>query len=677
MKRSGTGRNVEQMLQSSPRDNGQTALAMVLTCLGCPVSPWELEAVDNAADLVRGARTRGFFAEGCRMTARELRTAPLPAIVHWRSRSFVVVSRIRGNRVWVNDPEQGLQVLSMREFEAGFSNTAVCFAGQEGAERKAERSPVGELFARFPAAAFLMGVAQVFISACCAAAVIFLRLYAAGVSGTAPLLCVPMALLLAAAVFQSWLRRRCERELRERASRYCADRMGEKSPLFFRRVQMHQVAYACESCGAVGAAIKLDVHTMWLWTAGVCLILTAIQDLWAGAAVLAAAAVFALWANGKEGILCSRAKRAGRDRFRLEHGTARRLNRMESLSGERRRYFEQWLFQAGGQPASGTPGGLLWAWGLFAAVTLAAVLSICLAHMAAGWLRLEETVGCAGAALFFVGMMSALPRRVGERAELRAIGETFEALFRESPVQTQRSALSVSVEDPEELTVQNIDLPPVREEDTGFRGVSLNVARGEVLSVWVEGGDRLTLSRLIAGMTVPVQGGVYIGGTDVQELREEELYQRVTLLGRGIPLPCGTVRENIAAGCGDISDFAVVQAASDALLHERVLLREKGYDTPARLLSTGERVLLEFACAFARETPFLVADACTRQLDPETERKLLARARSRGAGVVLVTDRGPFFRWADTVCRIEEGRVTLRERMEIVDWEGQTLVQSK
>ena len=44
---------------------------------------------------------------------------------------------------------------------------------------------------------------------------------------------------------------------------------------------------------------------------------------------------------------------------------------------------------------------------------------------------------------------------------------------------------------------------------------------------------------------------------------------------------------------------------------------------------------------------------------------------------MLVTDRGPFFRWADTVCRIEGGQVTLRERVEIVDWEGETLVQNK
>lgn len=677
MKKNRTGRNVVQMLQSGPQDNGQTALAMVLTCLGCPVSPWELEVMDSAADLVRGARARGIYAEGCRMTAKELRAATLPAIAHWRFRSFVVVSRIRGNRVWVNDPEEGLRILTMKEFEAGFTGVVVCLAGQDRAGQKVERPRAREFFARFPAAALLMGVAQAFISVCCGAAVFFLRLFVGGVSGTAPMFCVAMALLPAVAVFQASLGRRCERELRGRASRYCAKELRKKSPLFFRRVQTHQVAYACESCGSVGAAVGLGVHTMWLWTAGTCLTLIAAQDPWAGAAALAAAAVFAPAVSGREELLCSEAKRVGRDRFLLNHQTAHRLDRLDSLSGEHRRYFEQWLYQAGGRAASSASNRLLWEWCLFAAAALAAVLSVCLVRMAAGQLRLEETAGCVGAALFFVGAMSALPRRVGEQAVLRAIQETFQGLFRVSSVQTPKSSAPVSVEDAEELTVQNVDLPPVREGDTGFRGVSLSVRRGEVLSVRVTGGDRLTLSRLISGMAAPAQGSVYIDGANLQELREEELYRRVTLLGRGIPLPHGTVRENITAGCGDISDFAVAQAASDALLHERVLLREKGYDTPARLLSSGEQVLLEFACAFARGTPFLVADTCTQRLDTETERKLLAGARGRGAGVVLVTDRGPFSRWADTVCQIEEGRVTLRERVEIVDWEGQTLVQSK
>lgn len=679
MKKNGTGRRVVQLFQSGPQDNGQTALAMVLNCLGCPVSPWELEPVESAADLVKQARARGIYAEGCQTTIRELCAAPLPAIAHWRFQSFVVVSRIRGGRVWINDPEDGLRVLSLKEFEAGFTGAVVCFAGQGGAHQDAPPPRARTFFARFPAASLLMGLAQVFICVCCSMAVIALQMSIVGVGGTVPLLLTETLLILAASLFQLWLRRRCERGLRRQAARYCAERLEEKPPLFFRRVQMYQVAYACESCGTAGAAMAgLALDTMRLWTAALCLALLAVQDIWAAAAALPAAAVFTAAVRSREDTLCSEAKRAGRDRFVLKHQAAERMDRMDSLRGEHRRYFEQWLYGAGSaRTAPQTAGRLSWYWCVFAALETALALCAGMLHRAAGGGSAEKMAGCAGTALLFAWAMSALPRRVEARALLRSVQETFACLFREGTAQQSGTSAPPSVDGAETLTVQSVDLPPAREGDVGFRDVSLTVRRGEVLSVLVTGGDRLALSRLIAGIAAPAQGAVYLGGTDVKELRQEELFRRITLLGRGVPIPFGTVRENIAAGCGDISDLAVAQAASHALLHERLLLREKGYDTPAGLLSSGEQVLLEFACAFARGTPFLVADGCTGRLDAETERALMDEARRRGLGVVLVADGGTPFRWADAVCRIEDGHVTLLERAEIVDWGGQTLVQSK
>jgi len=672
------------MFQSGPGDNGQTALAMVLTCLGVPASPWELETVESAADLVRTARSRGLFAEGCRMTCRELRTAPLPAIVHWRFRSFAVVSRIRRGRVWVNDPEDGLRVLSLKKFEEGYTGVAVCFARPDGAGENRKPPKARDFFARFPAASLLLGSAQVFISVCCVTAVASLRMFAESASGTgggrggaAPLFLTSALLLPAAALFQAALCRRCEGALRRQASRHCAQELEKKSPLFFRRVQMCQVACACEGCGAAGAAAAgLGLHTMRLWTAAACLGLIAVQDPWAAVAAALPAAAFIAAAHGQEELLCAEARRAGRDHFALNHQTAQRLDQLNGLSGEHRRYFEQWLYTAGGRPDFRAKDRLGWYWYVFAAVDLAAVLCVCLLRAAAGQLESGALTGCVGAALFFAGAMGALPRRVEARAVLQAARETFEGLFQKNTAQAFRPSVRNAPQDAEELTVQDVCLPPSREGGAGLQGVSLTVRRGEVLSV-LSDGDGRALSRLIAGIAAPAQGTVYLGGIDARELREEELYRCVALLGSGIPLPHGTVRENIAAGCGDISDFAVAQAASDALLHERVLLQEEGYDTPASALSDGERVLLEFACAFARRAMFLVADACTDRLDPDTERALMAAARGRGAGVALVTDRAEPFRWADAVCRIEEGRVALLERAEIVDWEGQKVVRSK
>jgi len=47
----------------------------------------------------------------------------LPCIVHWRQKHFVVVYRIKNDKVWVADPATGLITYSRAEFEKNWANT--------------------------------------------------------------------------------------------------------------------------------------------------------------------------------------------------------------------------------------------------------------------------------------------------------------------------------------------------------------------------------------------------------------------------------------------------------------------------------------------------------------------------------------------------------------------------
>lgn len=668
-------KRIVQMLQSGPEDNAQTALAMVLTSLGSRVNPWELPAMESAADLITQARLRGMYAEGHRMTAKELCSAPLPAIVHWRYRSFAVVDRVSRGRVWLCDPEEGMRVMSLREFEGGFTGVAVCVAGQGEVPREGKKPRARALFRKFPAATLALCVLQVFLCVCCAGAVLALRLLAEdGGRRGAWLFCAAAALQLGTALAQNLLLRKYEVQLRQSAAESCSRQIGRKSQLFFRQVQLHQLACACDSCGWVGQAqTELWLQTLRLAGPAICLVLLAAQDLWAGAAALIPALVWTVWVRDREALLQSVCLEAGRERFLLRHQTAREMERTEPLRGENRRNFEKWLSRAGGRPDAPQEERLRWSWYVFCGAELAAVLLVCLLRIVRGEMSLEVLAGCMGAAAYFAGAMRSMPRRVRARAALRSARETWEGLFGGEGVVKRAGKLE---EEGEVLSLHNVRFPAGQAGDQGLQGISLSVRRGEVLSVTTDG-DRLTLSRIIAGIIHPLQGMVCVGSANLRELEEEELYRNVVQLGRGLPLPRGTVRENITAGRQGVPDQKVAAAADCALLHRRVLLRKEGYDTLAATLSEGERVLLEFACAFARETPFLVADQCVRTLDPETQRRLLEAARRRGVGVVLVDDGPEPVRWADAVCCIREGRVVLSERSEIVSWEGEAVVQSR
>lgn len=670
-----SSRKAFQMLQSDPQDNAQTVLAMVLTSLGTQVRPWELPVMESAADLVRQARLRGFYAEGCRMTVQELRGASLPAIVHWRYRSFAVVSRIRRGRVWLYDPEEGLLVLSLKDFAQGFTGVTVCVAPQ-GEVPPAPAAPRARaVLGQFPGTAAALITLEAFLCVCCAASVCGARLLAEdGGSWGVWIFCAATVLQLGTALAQALLLKKQEARLRRRASEECTRRLERKSQLFFRQVQLHQVSCVCHSCGWVGnAQTELALQTVRLAGPAVCLILLAVQDPWAGLAALPGALVWLAAVQAQEERIRNGQLLAERERYRLCHQTAREMEQTEPLRGENRGRFETWLAQAGGRPETAWEESVRWSWYILFGAVLAPELAVCLIQIVRGRMDLTMLAGCLSAALYFLGTLRAFPRRIAARAALETVRETWSQLF---DVESAPEAAERLGEDgAETLTLHNVHLAPSYPEDPGLQGVSFFVRRGEVLSVTTDG-DPWALSRLLSGIVRPTQGEVSLGNTDLCALREEELYRSVTQLGRGLPLPRGTVRENITAGRESIPDQAVAAAAGSALLHGSILLRKEGYDVLAANLSEGERVLLEFACAFAREAPFLVVDECIRKLDQETQRRLLEAARQRGAGVVLVGRDGETVRWADAVCRIREGRVTLLERSEIVSWEGEGFAQS-
>ena len=105
-------------------DCGPTCLRMVAAYHG---KEYTLQTLRQKSHLVRGgvsmlgisdaAEEIGFRSLGVKITWEKLSMeAPLPCIVHWQQNHFIVVYKIRNNRVWVADPAKGKLVYSKEEF---------------------------------------------------------------------------------------------------------------------------------------------------------------------------------------------------------------------------------------------------------------------------------------------------------------------------------------------------------------------------------------------------------------------------------------------------------------------------------------------------------------------------------------------------------------------------------
>jgi len=74
--------------------------------------------------IAKAAEAIGFQTMGVSLTWERLRTeAPLPVVVHWKQNHFVVVYKIKRDRVYVADPGFGHTVYSREEFLRGWIST--------------------------------------------------------------------------------------------------------------------------------------------------------------------------------------------------------------------------------------------------------------------------------------------------------------------------------------------------------------------------------------------------------------------------------------------------------------------------------------------------------------------------------------------------------------------------
>ena len=176
-----------------------------------------------------------------------------------------------------------------------------------------------------------------------------------------------------------------------------------------------------------------------------------------------------------------------------------------------------------------------------------------------------------------------------------------------------------------------------------LRGVDLDVAAGEVVGlVGPNGGGKTTLLRAVTRGVALRAGEVRIGGEDAMRLSAREMARRVAVVPQSPTLPAGFLaREVVVMGRTPYLGFLDQESAVDYEKGDAALASlGAGALAQRRVeeLSGGERQNVVLARALAQETPLLLLDEPTANLDVGHQvviAKLLRRlAAERGLGVL-------------------------------------------
>ena len=194
---------------------------------------------------------------------------------------------------------------------------------------------------------------------------------------------------------------------------------------------------------------------------------------------------------------------------------------------------------------------------------------------------------------------------------------------------------------PEGLTVRGLRVAYGQREV--LRGVDLDVAPGEVVGlVGPNGGGKTTLLKAITRSVTANAGEVRIAGDDVAGLGAREVARRVAVVPQNPALPAGFLaREIVVMGRTPYLGFLEQESFEDYRKADSALASLGAGDLTQRRveeLSGGERQNVVLARALVQETPLLLLDEPTANLDVSHQvviAKLLQQmARERGRGIL-------------------------------------------
>ena len=185
--------------------------------------------------------------------------------------------------------------------------------------------------------------------------------------------------------------------------------------------------------------------------------------------------------------------------------------------------------------------------------------------------------------------------------------------------------------------------------------------RGLIALVGSSGSGKSTLVNLLARFFDPTEGRLSLGGVDLRDLPEADLYDRVGFVFQDTRLRRASVRDVLAGGRPVASD-QIERAARAAVVHDDITTLPAGYDTVLgedTELSGGQRQRISLARALVRRPDVLVLDETLSAVDPTTRNALLATLRDEAGErlVLLVTHRMSVAAAADRVLVLDGGRL--------------------
>ncbi|MBQ8849528.1 MAG: ABC transporter ATP-binding protein [Clostridia bacterium] len=202
------------------------------------------------------------------------------------------------------------------------------------------------------------------------------------------------------------------------------------------------------------------------------------------------------------------------------------------------------------------------------------------------------------------------------------------------------------------------------ERKTIIKDLSFTARKGNTIAiVGPTGAGKTTIINLLMRFYDTNEGEIFIDGRPIEGITRKSLREAYTMVLQDTWLFHGTIYENITYGKEGATREDVERVAKMAHIHSYIESLPDGYDTVLSddgvNISKGHKQLITIARAMLADSPMLILDEATSNVDSRTEQKIQAAmyALMEGRTCFVIAHRLSTIQNSDTILVVKDGNI--------------------
>ncbi|MBR3230204.1 MAG: ABC transporter ATP-binding protein, partial [Bacilli bacterium] len=214
-----------------------------------------------------------------------------------------------------------------------------------------------------------------------------------------------------------------------------------------------------------------------------------------------------------------------------------------------------------------------------------------------------------------------------------------------------------------DIKFENVSFKYDGNETSTIKNFTAHAKPGQKIAiVGPTGAGKTTMVNLLMKFYEITEGDIKIDDNSIKNLTRENIHNLFTMVLQDTWVFDGTIKENIIFNRKNIKDTEIEKICKEVGLDHFIKTLPKGYDTKLsdnESISAGQKQLLTIARGMTENSPFLILDEATSNVDTRTE-ELVSKAMdklTKGKTSFIIAHRLSTIKNADLILVMDKGNI--------------------